>query len=330
MKKPRSGTRSLISSALLMSLTACGGSVPVPLFDNRGAAVNLLIHAKRGLSASWTALDAKAQDLLYVGNVNDVTIYSYPGRRLEGRLKGFDRTEGLCNDSKGDVFITNLVPGRVDEYRHGEVKRIAELDVTSPYGCSTDPTTGDLAVTSLAGTVVVFKGARGKPETFTGPSFGPYYYCSYDDQGNLFVDGQSKGTSEEFELGELPRGGTSVSRIGLHQNIAWPGGVQWYHKYVAVGDQESPIIYTFKISRGKGTVVSSTPLGSPADDVLQFWIQDDVLIAPNLYFSRTQTLSDVLFYDYGVGGLPRNRISKAQRFPRGVVVSLASGDFERR
>ena len=110
----------------------------------------------------------------------------------------------------------------------------------------------------------------------------------------------------------------------LNQTIGFPGGVQWDGKHVAVGDQSTPVVYQFSISRDQGLKVGSTPLGPPAHDVEQFFISGGTLITPNEYFTKSRTLSDVLFYKYPMGGAPTRTITKGQHFPDGVVVSLAS------
>ena len=272
--------------------------------------------------------DAATQDLLYVSNVRTVTVYSYRQGKLEGKLKGFYRTGGECVDKIGDVFITNTGTGGVFEYARGGKKplRILKTYGGGPLGCSVDPTTGNLAVSSLNagstdGAVAIYKNARGKPTMYRDSAFKGYYFCGYDAQGDLFVDGQD--SSLNFEFAELPKGVSGFKTITLNQKIGWPGGVQWDGKYVAVGDQNTPVIYQFAITGSDGTKVGSTPLGGHARDVFQFFILGQKVMAPNEYFAKSQALSDVLFYKYPVGGVATKRITAGVDFAEGVVVSLA-------
>src|SRR6202034_3377504 len=72
-----------------------------------------------------------------------------------------------------------------------------------------------------------------------------FYFCGYDDEGNLFVDGLSAPGTGHFALAELPKGGSALKTITPNQYIGWPGGVQWDGKHVAIGDQITPVIYQF-------------------------------------------------------------------------------------
>ena len=68
-------------------------------------------------------------------------------------------------------------------------------------GCGVDPTTGDLAVASinldsLASWVEVYQGATGDPKDYYDNEIINYTFVSYDDKGNLFVDGSGPGYVE--------------------------------------------------------------------------------------------------------------------------------------
>ncbi len=65
-------------------------------------------HADRG--KSWMLPEAKSEDLLYVSAYSDVLVYTYPGGKQVGDLKGFNSAAGECVDSKGNVFITAFKP----------------------------------------------------------------------------------------------------------------------------------------------------------------------------------------------------------------------------
>lgn len=282
--------------------------------------------ALRGGEASWVDPIAQTENLLYVSNVSTVTMYSYPKGKLVGTLRGFYRPEGECVDAVGDVYVTNLGTNQIFEYAHGVKKRLRVLrGYGGPVGCSIDPTTGDLAVSSISrgsGGLAVYKGARGKPRLYKDPAFSTYYFCGYDSTGNLFVDGQSSNAA--FEFAELAKGDTSLKTVTLDKSIGYPGGIQWDGRYVAVGDQDTSIIYQFQIKAHSGKEAGSTPLGSHASEVSQFFILAKKIIAPNVYFTKRRAFSDVLFFDYPAGGKATKKITIGVKTPVGAVVSKAT------
>jgi hypothetical protein len=285
----------------------------------------LATHATRG--GSWMLLEATKQDLLYVSDVDAVAVYAYPQGKLEGILRGFYISQGVCVDKKGHVYIADQGTGRVYEYAHGGKKRIKTLVSGDSVGCSVDPTTGNLAVTDLQGNgargngdVAVFKNASGNPTYYRDPVFNEYYFCGYDNKGNLFVDGQPyKGGTGAFLFAELPKGKSRFTDITLNQYMGWPAGVQWDGRYVAVGDQAVTNVYEFSISGSQGTLVATTKLDG-ATYVKQAWIQGHTLIAPN---SVGGPGANVLFYTYPAGGTPIKTIPKGVTGPQGAAVSLA-------
>jgi hypothetical protein len=271
----------LCFSVTFALLAGCGGSQP-PIgapgaMPQRAAIATDAARSNDG--ASWMAPDAATQDLLYVSDVRTVTVYSYPRGKYIGTLRHFYVATGMCVDNKGNVFVVDGGYYKIFEYAHGGTKRIATLQspTKDPVGCSVDPTTGNLAVGSLgfgsAPTVAIWKNARGKSKTYQDSAFHQFYFCSYDDRGNLFVDGLTAPGSGHFGLAELPKGASHLTNIAVSQYISYPGGVEWDGKHIAVGDQNRPVIYQLAIAQGHGTVVGTTHMGSGARSVKQFWIQ---------------------------------------------------------
>jgi hypothetical protein len=200
-------------------------------------------HADR--SGSWMLPEAKSEDLLYVTNLSNATVYSYPQGKLMGVLEDFPAGPGSdCVDEQRDVYITD--GGSVFEYAHGRSKPLRILFGAAGAGsCAVDPTTGDLAtaggIASSYGGVEVFKNASAPPIYYSDPEFRDYYFCAYDNKGNLFVDGMS-ARHNRFILAEFPNGGDTLQTIKLHQYIHWPGSVPWHDKYLAVGSLSTPRI----------------------------------------------------------------------------------------
>jgi len=193
------------------------------------------------------APEAKTADLLYVSDYStgDVWVYSYPSGKSEGELTGFSYPEGECVDKKGDVFIINSGTLQIFEYAHGGTSPIKTLSGPGdfPFGCSTDPTTGNLAVTNFSnnkgtspGDLAIYKHAKGKPKQYTIPNIYHQFACGYDNKGNLFITGLSTAKSGTFAFAELPSGSSTFTSVTLNQSIAIAFSVQWDGKYVAVED----------------------------------------------------------------------------------------------
>jgi hypothetical protein len=281
-------------------------------------------------SASWMSQDAAAEDLLYVSGYSWVSVYTYPQGVLVGKLKGFRIASGQCVDSKSNIYITDYGQSRVYEYAHGSRTRMRTIFIPNgPFSCSIDPTTGNLAVSSLGGGVRIFKNARGDGIDYKDSNFNEYFGCGYDPNGNLFVDGLSQPGTGHFVFAELPKGGSQLQIVTLNQYIGWPGGVQWHYKYLAVGDQSTPAIYQFVIKGSKGTKVGTTHLGSKARTVEQFWIQGQTVVAPTQCYGacdRHRLGSEVMFFRYPAGGAAIKKIIKGfNGGPIGASVSLAPG-----
>lgn len=256
---------------------------------------------------------------------NVVDVFSYPKGNLKGTLAGFLGPFGECADSSGNVYIANDKPPEVLEYAHGGTTPIATIKDPGQYAysCAYDPTTGDLAVTneysrsSTPGTVSIYRHARGKPHTYTVPGVYYMYFATYDDKGNLFVDGLPSPTGG-IVFAELPKGATAFKSITLNENIQFAGGVQWDGSHIAVGDQANPVIYEFSISGSKGTEVGSTPL-TGAKEIDEFWKQGPDVAAPDTYYLRVGLWKypaggPDLKYLYDNFGLPvAATVSKAKR-----------------
>jgi hypothetical protein len=287
-------------------------------------AVAIATHAERG--KSWMLPEASGEDLLYVSGNDAVIVYAYPAGKLVGELNGFNFAAGQCVDKKQNVYVTSEGDGRVYEYAHGGKRRIKTLVSAFAIGCSIDPTTGNLAVISLEGRgsrgygkVSIFANATGSPTHYQAPGFGTYYSCSYDDQGNLFVDGESPPTGY-FMFAELPKGSGKFTDVALNQHVAWAGGVQWDGKHIVVGDEETPAVYQFKFNGRKGTKVGTTDLHG-AQYVFQFFILGDTLIATNESKSYHYSIK---IYKYPSGGNMTKTVTKGVHGTQGAAVSLAS------
>jgi hypothetical protein len=295
------------------------------------------------IGGSWVLPEAKSQDLLYISDLigQVVDIYTYHKHKLVGELTGFFNPEGLCVDKAGDVYVTNDTSygvHQISEYAHGSTTALRTINDPNGRvnGCSVDPKTGDLAVTNLwgatdhQGNVTVYHHATGSPKSYSNPNIYYYYYCGYDNKGNLFADGETYGSV--FGLGELSKGGSSLNFVTVDETIYLPGGVQWDGEYLAVGDQVAvkhsftSTIYDFAITGSSATTVNTMVL-SGSNEVAQFWIpfvdvagrhgEGKRIIGPN------QDGADTLIWDYPDGTSPIQTISD-ETDPIGATISLAA------
>lgn len=274
---------------------------------------------------SWMDRAATSMSLLYVSDYNtgDVYVVSYPKGKLVGTLTGFDHPQGECVDASNDVWITNTNASQIVEYAHGGTTPIATLSDSGQYpvACSIDPTTGNLAATSIfstkdgQGDVAVYAGAQGNPATYTAPLILYYYFCGYDNEGNLYVDGTVGGYHVPDQVAVLPSGGSKFYDVALDQSMYFPGDIKWDGKYVAIGDQSTALIYQFNIEGSDGLEVGSTPL-SNSSDVVGYWIDGKKVIGADA------GNNDVGYWKYPKGGKPTKIINRLpSSFPEGVAVS---------
>jgi DNA-binding beta-propeller fold protein YncE len=320
-----------ITSATVVGCTGAG-SVSAPILQPSGPFKHgSAPRADRG--RSWMAPDAKKQDLLYVsdGGTNDVYVFSYPKGKPLGTLTGFEGPEGECVDKAGDVFIINSNSSEILEYAHAGTSPIATLSDPGyyPTGCSIDPTTGNLAVTngettgSRAGSLAIYADAQGNPSITQIGDFYYYFFCGYDNEGNLFIDGLN--SDFQFQFAELPKGSYNFRHISLSQSFEYAGGVQWDGKYVAVGDSDAGVIYQVDVTPSSATIVGSTTLEG-SSPIYTFWItghggkknpQGTKVVG-----ARSAGSGNVMIWKYPAGGSATKTITGFTQ-PFGTTVSAA-------
>lgn len=317
--------RSVVLTATIAALLAACSGAGAPLGATSGYAPEARALLDGSHSGSWMAPDAKSLDLLYIADAGtgDVDVYSYPATKLEGKLTGFT-PHGLCTDTTGDVFVTNGSAAEILEYAHGGTKPIRTLSDPGyfPHNCAVDPTTGNLAVTSLplgggSGAIAIYRHATGKPKLYM-PSFLWFsYFAGYDAKGNLFVDGTTHYNTI-FALAELRAGRKVFTPLTTSHAFALPGAIQWIGKTLVVGDQVSisgpSTIYEFSLKGSSASQTSSTPLVNSCD-VLGFSIVGTRLIAAN------DCTPNVMYFDYPAGGRSTKTIGRELKNPVGIAVS---------
>jgi hypothetical protein len=226
-----------------------------------------------------------SEKLLYASTIaGHAFIFSYPHGGLVGKFtigSGGDEVWGTCADGNGDVYFTvekNATSSAIVEYAHGGTTPIATLgdDGYVAADCASDPTTGDLAVTSYdqgtsgADNVAVYKDARGTPKRYVDSEMS-VAFCGYDAQGNLFVDGNGA-----YQLAELAKGAKSLKNLALAPALTRPGGVEWDGTNLAIEDsgfaRRFAAIDRVQLSSSGATVLATTHLHGLANRGVTFWL----------------------------------------------------------
>jgi hypothetical protein len=318
MKFLRVDERAVCLSAAFLLMVGCGSSQRVqPGAVPQSARIQHGPHKKSGSSG----------DLIYAtGGCGGTCVLSYP----QGKVVGALDTSGssVCADTSGNVFIPD--DNQVFEYAHGSTSPIATLSFSgdNPQGCAVDPTTGNLAVIiqgNSNGNVAVFAGGQGQA-TLYGANVSPAY-CSYDDSGNLFVNGFDNG--QTVGLSELPAGGSDFSRLSIPQQVGYPGQIQWDGSYLTwfSSDAGPRMVSRLAISGSQATIVGTTDLQG-IRFANQSWIYGDHIIIP--YSNRGRRSKTIGIWSYPKGGMETKRI---RDFPKrsglrfqGLAISIATSD----
>jgi len=239
--------------------------------------------------------------LLYVAHVvgsashqsSVISIVTLKGAPV-ANISGYGYTYGICSDRSGNIWATNYDRGHwyLDKFPRGATKASEEFLVSKELsqldGCAVDPNSGDLAVLALnldgGPVLLVWHGAhQGTPAQYPAPF--PMLDAAYDNAGDLFVSGWGGGSDWIFDMGELPKGGTSITPIKLDKRTYQPGDVQWDGTYVVVStrlaSEPHPRVYRVQVPTGStgqrinGRVVQIVLLhgSSPAAGRLLFVLQ---------------------------------------------------------
>ncbi len=310
----------------------------------QGSVSTSVVPQGRSHGGSWMAPNVSGSDLLYVSDnyTDDVYVYAYPSKTLVGTLTGFSDPIGNCVDASGNVWIVEAIARDVVEYAHGGTTPIATLAVPGvnggPQFCAVSKKTGDLAVAIGGGSssppnygVVVWQNAQGTPQQFVPPNIYNLYYCAYDAQGNLYVDGESE-SSPTPTYAVLPNGASAFNGLTLNTSPGYPGGLQFVKGQLnaggvaVVGSSSEGAIYQYSISGNTGTQVGSTLLTGSVSTPAGFVIRDKRAVWFNNGAVGHATLG---IYPYPGGGSPIKTITQPGE-TTGVTISVAPAAAPRR
>ncbi|MGC1379978.1 MAG: hypothetical protein WA814_03000 [Candidatus Baltobacteraceae bacterium] len=256
MDLSRIGLHSVVFCAAAMLISGCAGS------QGAAGAPGLVLPAQRSAAGtragSWMLPGASSGELLYiVGDGGQIWVVSYPEGKLVGTLTNVEYPMGVCSDANGNVFVTAYHTEDVLEFAHGGTTPIAKLGDYGyyPNGCAVDPKTGNLAVANTnsmddtGGNVAIYAGAQGKPTYYTGQYFNGFYWCAYDNLGNLLVDGWGG-----YGYAEMPAGSQTLNEFDM--SVAGQG-IQWDGSYFAIVNPSAKQVYRVSLNGSGGTVVST-------------------------------------------------------------------------
>jgi hypothetical protein len=241
------------------AVSACAGENAQPLVATPGALpVSTPAHAKA---------DGR---LIYVTNYinSTLTFYSYKTGKAEGSVtSGLDAPQGVCSDSKGNVFVGNTDDIQVLEFPHGGTTPSQTIATTGFYpGDCAISSKKTLAVDAIcsypscgAGAVLLYAHETGTPTMVNCPNIHQYDYDAYDSAGNLFVEGYSSPSSH-FEFCEVPNGTNKAIAVTLDSPPPFPAPMQWDGKYLAITGTGGDVINRYSISGSAGTLAGTVSL----------------------------------------------------------------------
>ncbi len=291
------GRRALGVGLTIGVLTACGSQAATTGAMPMGVTAQSRAHRAPGSGSGF----------LYAAVTSGVDILTYPDGK---KLAEIDKYGPICTDpNTAAVYISNGTD--VDEYPPGSTTLIAYVDFPQSeheysWGCSVDPTTGDLAVMMkqqvdgvLQYYVNVYSSLNSPPTQYSDPDITQSEYCGYDAQGNLFIDGESSA-SGAFKLDELPKGSSSFITISLNFTVGADSPLQWDGTYITLETPRVPSVYRIAVSGSTGTLVGKVRLDR--DRRAETWIQGHTVVAGHWMRGQTKLKNyDVGFWLYPAG-----------------------------
>jgi hypothetical protein len=271
---------------------------------------------------SWVSPDAAKAPRLYFGSddgYDDVYIYTMPDMSLKGTLTGFSEPQGMCTDTKGNVYIDNTGTEQVLEYsRTGTLLNTYTDSYGYPVGCSVDPATGNLAVSDIfgfsgAGQILVYSSPSSTPTVLSNPDQYYYYFVGYGPGSSLWTSG--KDSSGTYRVSGCSTSSCSTINV-TGGTIYFPGGVQydwvrgtWVLWDQLCGDTEAACSYAVSPSGALGTKTSySNYAGGAVCDMVQGTIaaHGANYVAGGDYEYCGSATSSFARYPYPAGGEPTN------------------------
>ncbi|MGB8151526.1 MAG: hypothetical protein WCE97_10085 [Candidatus Cybelea sp.] len=250
-------------------------------------------------------------DLIYAAAIGKSYVLTYP----QGKLVGTISVGALdsCSDDAGNVFLAG---DQIEEFAHGGTSPIATFSTPgSPSGCAVDPTSGNLAVVfarASGNDVAVFPNASGSPTLYDSNLTA--FWCGYDNQGNLFVDGEGQSGASLVELAKNAQSFETLSIAphieGVFLRIQWDGSyltVEAQSNYKR-GTHHAVSVNRLSISGSAATVVGTTQIKTIRKTAALSWIDGDRVLVP--YGNAGRYNPNIGYWKYTAGGAPVTRVEK--------------------
>ena len=236
-------------------------------------------------------------ELIYIGAKNYIETYAYPAGTAAGSIKTAFNVVALCSDAHGNVFAPgtkttkSATTGAVYEYAHGGTQVIATLALPVhqvPVDCSSDPSTGNLAVTSYSTRnytpqINIYVNANGSPQVYTSSALGASPVPAYDASGDLYV------TSGGSVAAYMPANSSAFVTITMNVVLGPVVHAQWDGKYFALQSfaivrhqREHTLehVYRFTISGSTGTLEGVVHFANWYSATAgKSWISGDTMVA---------------------------------------------------
>jgi hypothetical protein len=305
--------------------SGCGSQLPI---TGAGGALpqSTMIAKRHEHKGSWMLKEAASDTLVYVSETGEynnpgVYVYSYPQGKQVGFLQEFSGGpyQGVCADTHGNVWVlawdTNGQAFYM-EYAHGGTNPIQDIISSGePAGCSVDPKTGNLAIANYMdfnvgrrGDIAIYKPGSQTPVDYYDTSISYYYWCAYDDNGNLYADGNTN------YLNVLAKKSNQLQHVYFSKQIV-PGSLQWNDgalQVALVGGAKGPVHVDTVTVKGSGAHITramnlqTNPSWGNYLNV-QFWIQGKIItgVGPG----AGGPVRALYFWPYPAGGKPSKTIA---------------------
>jgi hypothetical protein len=295
-----SGLIALITTAIFV-FTGCGGqSQSAATLPQSSATRQTNQHSKSG-----------SGDLIYAAAIGKSYVLTYPQGKLVGTINvgAFDS----CSDAAGNVFLAG---DQIEEFAHGATSPIATFSTPgSPSGCAVDPASGNLAVVfarTSGNDVAVFPNASGSPTLYDSNLSA--FWCGYDNQGNLFVDGEGQSGASLVELAKSAQSFETLSispRIeGVFLRVQWDGSyltVEAQSNYKR-GTHHAVSINRLTVSGSTANVVGTTQIRTIRKTAALSWIDGNKVLVP--YGNAGKYNPNIGYWNYTAGGAPVKQVKK--------------------
>ncbi len=308
------------------ALTACLASASLP-----GCGGSQLSASKPSEMLNATAIatplpDAQSGDLIYVTTSNEEQLYllTYPQLQVVRTIGGFSPAalHGLCNGPAGEVYVTDdgQQTSHLYLFKHGA--KGPSKTLSGPGGiraCSVDPTTGDVAATTVENrpALAIFSKGEGQPKLYGANT--AYSASAYAPNGNLYLIPSCCDCLTLFANGAF-----TCVKLDRSADLPRAAGLQWHDGAFIVAARAHhnlQTIYTVKLtSATTGRLVSTITLDRKMDEGpragLPALLVGSELMAPS---NRKGLLN---FWLYPKGGEPvRSVVLKVAGFVSGLALS---------